>query len=53
MWLLKALKGHFLKVIDCQGDQKDAQFLADNLIEENGSMGAENVVNVIMGNAKV
>ena len=43
----------FLKAVDCEGEQKDAQFIADILIEAIEFVGAENVVQVITDNAKV
>ena len=43
----------FLKVVDCEGEQKDAQFIADILIEAIEFVGPENVVQVIIDNAKV
>ena len=43
----------FLKAVDCEGEQKDAQFIADILIEAIEFVGVENVVQVIMDNAKV
>ena len=43
----------FLKAVDCEGEQKDAQFIVDILIEVIEFVGAENVVQVITDNAKV
>ena len=43
----------FLKAVDCEGQQKDAQFIADILIEAIESVGVENVVQVITDNATV
>ena len=42
-----------LKAIDCEGQQKDAQFIADILIAAIESVGVENVVQVITDNATV
>ena len=42
----------FLKVVDCEGQVKDAQFIADILIQCIQDVGPENVVQVITDNAK-
>ena len=41
----------FLKTVDCEGQQKDAQFIANILIEAIEFVGAENFVQVITDNA--
>ena len=43
----------FLKAVDCEGQVKDANFIAQLLIESIESVGADNVVQVITDNAKV
>ncbi|KAH9326345.1 hypothetical protein KI387_006523 [Taxus chinensis] len=43
----------FLKAIDCEGEVKDAQFIANILIEAIESVGPQNVVQVITDNAKI
>ena len=43
----------FLKAVDCEGEQKDVQFIADILIEAIEFVGAKNVVQVITDNATV
>ena len=42
----------FLKAVDWEGQQKDAQFIANILIEAIEFVGAKNVVQVITNNAK-
>ena len=42
-----------MKAVDCEGKQKDAQFIANILIEAIEFVGAENVVQVITDNATV
>lgn len=42
----------FLKAVDCEGKIKDASFIANILIESIEMVGPENVVQVIMDNAK-
>ena len=41
----------FLKAVDCEGKQKDAQFIANILIEAIEFVGVENFVQVITDNA--
>ena len=41
----------FFKAVDCEGQQEDAQFIADILIEAIVFVRAENVVQVIANNA--
>ena len=41
----------FLKVVDCEGQLKDSQFIGDILIEANELVEPENVVQVIIDNA--
>eukprot|EP00253_Pinus_taeda_P003127 PITA_03127 len=43
----------FLKAVDCEGQMKDSQFIADILIEAVELVGPENVVQVITDNATV
>ena len=43
----------FLKAVDCEGQLKDSQFIADILIEAIELVGPENVVQVITDNATV
>jgi hypothetical protein len=43
----------FLKVVECKAEEKDTQFIANILNEAIESMGSENVVQVIIDNAKV
>ena len=43
----------FLKAVDCEGQMKDSQFIADILIEAIELVGPENVVQVITDNATV
>ncbi|KAH9314484.1 hypothetical protein KI387_023111 [Taxus chinensis] len=42
----------FLKAVDCEGQVKDAQFIANILFESIEAVGPENVVQVITDNAK-
>lgn len=42
----------FLKAVDCEGQVKDAQFIANILFESIEAVGPENVVQVITNNAK-
>ena len=42
----------FLKAVDCEGQVKDAQFIANILIECINDIGPQNVVQVITDNAK-
>ena len=43
----------FLKVVDCEGQMKDSQFIADILIEEIELVGPENAIQIIIDNATV
>lgn len=43
----------FLRAVDCEGQVKDANFIARLFIESIESVGVDNVVQVIMDNAKV
>ena len=43
----------FLKAVDCEGQMKDSQFIANILIEAIELVGPENVVQVITDNATV
>ena len=43
----------FLRAVDCEGQVKDADFIARLLIESIESVGVDNVVQVITDNAKV
>jgi hypothetical protein len=43
----------FLRAVDCEGQVKDANFIAGLLIESIESVGVDNVVQVITDNAKV
>ena len=43
----------FLKAVDCEGQVKDANFIAKLLIESIESVGVDNVVQVVTENAKV
>lgn len=43
----------FFRVVDCEGQVKDANFIAQLLIESTESVGVDNVVQVITDNAKV
>jgi len=43
----------FLKAVDCEGQMKDSQFIANILIEAVELVGPENVVQVITDNATV
>ena len=42
----------FLKAVDCEGQVKDAQFIADILIQCINEVGPQNVVQVVTDNAK-
>eukprot|EP01018_Ginkgo_biloba_P002109 Gb_06094 [translate_table: standard] len=43
----------FLNAVDCNGELKDAIFIANNLIDDIESVGPSNVVQVITANARV
>jgi hypothetical protein len=43
----------FLKVVDCNGVEKDATFISTILIDAIKSVGPQNVVQVITNNAQV